>query len=172
MALATTIRGIAKLFVVPFFYFVSVLPVGIAFVVVLTLTESYIGWRGYAPGFGADDFTTVYFNGDVVGIISLILIGGPAFGLLSLGLVRLDGVRCPSLVDHLRQRAYPYAFVGIPGALFATEYVGSVGAGEPMYEMPKAVAVWVIAGFAIAVNALTPFWRYRRFAWAVLGSGA
>jgi hypothetical protein len=162
LAPATTIRGMARLFVFPFFYFVSVVPVGIAVVLVLTMTETNIGWRGYTPGIGADDFTTVYFNGDVVGIVSLLLIGGPAFGLVSLGLVWLDGVRSPSLVDHLRQCAYLYAFVGILGVLFAAEYVGNVIAGDPMYEMPKAAVLWVIAGFAISVNALTLFRTHRR----------
>ena len=172
MTLAAMIRDVARYFVFPFFYFLSIGPVCIAVILVLTQIETTIGWRGYAPGIVADDFTTVYFNGDVVGIVSLVLIGGPAFGLLSLGLVRLEGLRSPSLVDHLRQCALLYAFVGILGALFAAEFVGNFVAGHPMYEMPRAAVAWVIAGFAIPANALALFWRRRRFARVTLAGSA
>jgi hypothetical protein len=163
LAPVATIRNLAKLFVFPFF-FLSLVPVGISAVLVLALIEINVGWRGYAPGIGADNLAALYFNGDVVGIVSLVLIGGPVFWLLSLGLVRLDGLRSPSLVDHLRQCAYLYASVGMLVALFAAEYDENLVAGNPMHEAPNAAVLWVIAGFALLVNALTLSRRHRRIA--------
>ena len=171
MITAGVLRQAANLFVFPFVCFASMVPVIAGLNVVLTIVEYSVGWRGYAPGVGLDDFTTLYFNGDVVGIASLTLIGGATFGLLGWGLGRLEGIAQPALGDHLRRCSFLYVFVALVGALFAAEYVGNLVAGHPMYDMPKGVIVWVVAGYAILVDAVVLVWQRRHLGRADSGSG-
>jgi uncharacterized membrane protein YdjX (TVP38/TMEM64 family) len=138
------------LFVFPFLYFASVVPVGVVAVLTFVVNVRF-NW-----------YITLYFNGDISGIVALLVIGSPVFGVFSWVLVRLEGVPRPTPADHLRRCAFLYAFVGILGAMFATEYIGNLIADNPMYEMPKAVVIWVVAGYAILVDALVLLRERRR----------
>jgi hypothetical protein len=135
-------RQVIRHFVFPFLYFASV-----ALVV--------------ASGVAATGFV-----GDGIGlyagiglILALLIVAGLVLGTFSLLIARLDGTSFPMLSDHLRHCAFLYAFVVIVGALFAAEYIGNVAAGRPMYELPKAVIVWLAAGYAIVANGLVLLWK-------------
>lgn len=146
----------------PFLYLASTIPVIISLIVVLTFVEYNIGFRGYEPGLGLDGFTTLYFDGDLIGMVALVLIGGPVFGLCSWGVTKLERTRQPSITDHLRHCVFLYAFVVIVGASFVMELVGNFVSGDPMHEGPKAVIFLVAAGYAILIDALILIRQGRR----------
>ena len=154
------IRQTTRLFIFPFLYFASVVPVVVGVVAALSFMAYNVGFNRY---------NTLYFNGDIAGVAALLVIGSPAFRAFSWVFIRLEGVPQPTPADHLRRCAFLYAFVGILGAMFTAEYVGNVLADNPMYEMPKAVIIWIVAGFAIFVDALVLFWKRRRSNYVNLG---
>ncbi len=142
-------RQAMKQFVFSFVYFVSMVPVIVGVWQVLMFVEYNIGFRGYEPGVGLDDFTTLYFNGDVVAVAAIFIIGGTAFGSLSWSLVR---------------------FVVILGMMFSAEYLTNLVEGNPMYEVPLVVGILLVAAFAICVDALVFGWQ-QRFESTSLGDG-
>lgn len=154
------IRQAATLFIFPFLYFASVVPVVAVLLVVFTLEEQSIGFNQY---------NSVYFNGDITAVASLLVIGSLVFGGCSRALVWLEGMTRPTLADHLRHCAFIYAFVGILGALIAVELIGNLIAGIPMY-MPKVVVVWVVAAYAILVDGLILVRERQPFGRASLGA--
>jgi hypothetical protein len=161
--MAGEIRQMMKLFVFAFLYFASVMPVVISLIVVFTLEEHFVGYNRY---------NTLYFNGDISTVASLLVIGSLVFGGCSWALVRLEGMTRPTHSDHLRHCAFIHAFVGILGALFAVELVGNFISGNPVYQMSKAAVVWVVAVYAIFVDVLVFIGERRRFERASLGGGA
>jgi hypothetical protein len=161
--MAGEIRQLMKLFVFPFLYFASVIPVVIGLIVVFTFEEHYVGYNRY---------NTLYLNGDISTVASLLVIGSLVFGGCSWALVRLEGMTRPTLSDHLRRCAYIYAFVGILGALFAVDLVGNLISGNPVYQVSKAAVVWAVAVYAIFVDILVFIRERRRFERASLGDNA
>jgi len=150
--MAGEIRQLMKLFVFPFLYFASVMSVVIGLIVVFTLEEHYVGYNRY---------NTLYSDGDISTVSSLLVIGSLVFGGYSWALARLEGTARPTHSDHLRRCAFIYAFVGILGVLFAVELVGNLISGNPVYQLSKAAVVWVVAAYAAFVD-VVDFVRERR----------
>jgi hypothetical protein len=104
-ALRNTVRGVA-----PFLYAAGFVMVMMGDVATVSFVERAIGF--YERDGGSPNFTTFRYNGDVIGAVATLLVGGAVFGLLALALVRLERLHEPAIRDHLRHCAALYAILG------------------------------------------------------------
>jgi hypothetical protein len=163
---AVEIRQATRLLVFPFLYFASVVPVAVGVIAVTVFLEEQIGLYMY-PLEGS-----VRYYGYIALVASFLVVASTTFGMVNWGLYRLEGVSQLTLVDHLRRCSFLYVFVAILGAMFATELVENLVASSPMYEVPGIVLIWVIAGYAICVDALMFRWQRRRLGWSSFEVGS
>ena len=95
------------------------------------------------------------------GLLALLLIGAPVFGLLSFGLARIERLRFPILLDHIRHCVVLYAGLVVLAPALATGYV-----------MPRwglgwglGVALFLTGAYAASVDAVVLYAMRRRSAW-------
>ncbi|MGI8909345.1 MAG: hypothetical protein ACR2JR_02170 [Rubrobacteraceae bacterium] len=164
MSATGRIQQAVRLFVLPFLYFASVLPVFIGVVATTVIMEEQIGLYRYNAESGIGSY------GNIALLTSLLVVVCPVFGLTSWMIHRLESVPHLTLTDHLRRCAFHYVFTTILGTMFAVEFVGNLLASDPIYVVSRIMVAWVIAGCAIVMDALVSVQQRRRFARATEGS--
>ena len=139
---STGVRYSAR-FVAPILNAAGFVPVMIGVMVVL----SFVEYR-----FGFDSLTTLRYNGVVVAAAVLTL-GGFVFGLLDQALVRLEGLRAPTVHDHLCHCAALFVFVGVLAILLVASYGHLAAHGVSLgYGLP--VVGFLSALYAVSIDAL------------------
>ena len=101
-------RWVLQSLIFPFLYFATMLPVVVGIAVAFSSIE-YGGflYKYVEPLYRYDEAIAMI---DVTGLATIFVIGGLIFGLCAWLLARLEGLRQPKLVDHLRHCAYLYIF--------------------------------------------------------------
>ncbi len=94
------------------------------------------------------------------GLLALLLIGTPVFGLLSLGIARVERLRVPTLRDHLRHCVVLYAGLVVLGPVLATGY------GLPRWSLGwgLGVGLFLAGAYAASVDAVVLYAMRRRTA--------
>ena len=146
----------------PLLYAASFVPAVVAVWQIMTFVEYNIGF-GYDRGFGLDDFTTLYFNGDVAGVFAIILVGSIVFGALTQALMWVERLQRPSFLDHLRHCALLYTLLVLLGIALVWAYGGNYGANASGVTGGYAVVAlsFMIVGYAIVINAALIALRHR-----------
>ncbi len=146
-------------YISPLLYAAGFVPAIVAVWQIMMFVEYNIGF-GYDRGLGLDDFTTLYFNGDVAGVLAVILVGSVVFGALTKALMWLERLPMPGTLDHFRHCALLYVFLGLLATVliaeFATNY-GDVAGGYAIVALG-----FVIVGYAILINAALIALQCRR----------
>ncbi len=98
------------------------------------------------------------------GLLALLLIGAPVFGLLSIGLARVERLRAPTLRDHLRYCVVLYAGLVVLGPVLATGY------GLPRWSLGwgLGVGLFLAGAYAVSVNAVVVYAIRQRSSWRAL----
>ena len=124
-------------FASPFLYAAGFVLVMIGDVVVVSFVERVFGF--YGQDGGSPNFTTFRYNGDVVGAVATLAIGGVVFGLLALALVRLERLGGPTVGDHLRHCTALYVILGTLVILLLVTYENQAAHGvSPGYGVAVA----------------------------------
>lgn len=145
----------------PLLYAISLVPVMVASLVVITFVERSIGFDDYEAGFGLADLTTWRYNGDVVAAVMILIFGGFVFLVFARVLTRIERLREPTVRDHFRHCLALYAILGILLTWLIVEYENlaahgiSLGYGLVAY-------CFLATGYAIFIDALTLFMKQRR----------
>ncbi len=145
-------------FVSPILYAAGLFPVLVTVWRVLTFVENNIGFGDYVPGIGLDNFTTIYFNGDIVAVATIVLAGLIVFGALSQSLVRLERIQEPTILDHLRHCSLLYSGILFMGLILFISYESQ--AGGLGYAL--GLVVLVIGAYAASIDASILFLNRRR----------
>ena len=101
--------------------------------------------------------------------VPIMLVGGSVFGCLGWVLLRLEGLRQPKIVDHVRHCAILYALLVL--ALVGALWVFSSG----LTPGPGAAVVFVVfvsAACAVSSDAVVLLWQRRRFDHATSGGAS
>ena len=130
----------------PTLYAVATVPVLIA-----SVSASFVG----------GDAVWVFFCQFICGssgLLALLLIGAPVFGLLSFGLARIERLRSPILLDHIRHCVVLYAGLVVLGPALATGY------GLPRWGLGwgLGVGLFLTSAYAASVNAVVVYVMRRR----------
>lgn len=140
----------------PVFYALGCVPVFLGVFLLVALLENSL-WLS--------ELTGLYYVGDLVGIVATFLIGGLVFGLLGIGILRLERLRRPAFLDHLRHCALIYAGLLFSGFILFISYESQAGGLGYAY----GIAVFAIGAYAALVNALILFLSRRRLSYAESG---
>ena len=155
--LATKIRGITKLFVVPLLNAASVVAVTVGIVVTFYAME-YGGplYRFAEPLFRYGDVTPGF---DEVGLILILFIAGLAYGVFGPVLIFFERLRRPRFFDHRRRCACLYALFVFLSASQMPEYVKAHQ--MPGYPVPEfeVQVIWLVTGCTILADACVLVWR-------------
>ena len=144
--------------VAPFLYAAGLVVVMIGVMAALSFAERTVGF--YGRDGGSPNFTTLHLNGDVIGAAATLVIGGVVFGLLALMLVRLEGLRGPTIRDHLRHCTALYAILGTLMILLLATYEDQASYGVSL-GYAVAVGGLLTVCYAIVIDALI-LWRQRQ----------
>jgi hypothetical protein len=143
--------------VAPFLYAAGLVVVVMGVAAALTFAERTVGF--YDRDGGSPNFTTLYYNGDVVGAAATLVIGGVVFGLLALVLIRLERPGEPTVGDHLRHCTVLYVILGSLVLLLLVTYENQAAHGMSLgYGL--AVVAFFVVNYAVIINALV-LWRQR-----------
>lgn len=145
----------------PVLHAAGIVPVMLASLVVVSFVERSIGFGDYAPGFVLADATTLRYNGDVVIVAVIVVLGGLVFSGSSRILVWLEGLRTPSLKDHLRHCFVLYAVLGLLSIYLVASYQNSAANGISLGYFLAATCCFV-TGHAVLINGLTLVMQRRR----------
>lgn len=127
--MAVTMRRAARSLIVPLLYFASVVPVVVGIVLAFYSME-YGGllYRYVEPLYRYDGVTPTV---DEIGLATVLVIGGVAFGLFGWVLTLFERLWRPKPIDHLRRRACFYVSFAILSVVLAWQQrrFGRVGYG-------------------------------------------
>ncbi len=142
----------------PFIYAAGLVLVMVGDIAVVSFVERTVGF--YDRDGGSPNFTTLRYNGDVIGAAATLVIGGVVFGLLALVLVRLERLGEPNIGDHLRHCTALYVILVTLVILLLVTYENQAAHGVSL-GYGVAVAAFFAVGYAIIIDALV-LWRQRR----------
>lgn len=162
--LRNTLRGAA-----PFLYAAGFVLVMIGGIFAVSFVERTIGF--YGQDGGSLNFTTLRYNGDVVGVAATLVIGGVVFGLLALVLVWLERLHAPTIGDHLLHCTALYVILVTLVILLLVTYENQAAHGVSV-GYGVAVAAFFTVGYAVIVDALVPWWRRRNYVQTSSGNSA
>jgi hypothetical protein len=145
-------------FVAPFLYAAGLVIVMMGAMAALSFVERTVGF--YERDGGSPNFTTLHYNGDVVGATATLVIGGVVFGLLALMLVRLERLHRPAIRDHLRHCTALYVILGTLMNLLLATYEDQAAYGVSLGYAVAVGALFTVC-YAIAIDALI-LWRQRQ----------
>lgn len=140
----------------PVLYALGCVPVFLGVFLSVALLENSL-WLG--------ELTGLYYVGDLVAIVALFLIGGLVFGLLGVGALRIERLRRPAFLDHLRHCALIYAGLLFSGFILFISYESQAGGLGYAY----GIATFAIGTYAVFVNALVLFLSWRHLNQAEIG---
>ena len=145
-------------YVSPLLYAAGFVPAIMVVWQIMMFVEYNVGF-GYDRGLGLDDFTTLYFNGDVAGVLAVVLVGSVVFGALTQVLTWVERLPMPGALDHLRYCALLYVFLGFLATVLIAAFPnnGDVAGGYALVALG-----FVIVGYAIFINAVLISLRRRR----------
>ncbi len=141
----------------PFIYAAGLVLVMIGDIILVSFVERIIGF--YDRDGDPLKLITLNYNGDVIGAVATLVIGGLVFGLLASAFVRLEGLRRPTFQDHLRHCAALYVILGTLVALLLVTYENQAAHGASL-GYGVAVVTPFVAGYAIVIDGLV-LWRRR-----------
>lgn len=158
------VRGVA-----PFLYAAGFVVTIIGVMATLSYAERTVGF--YDRDGGSSNFTTLHYNGDVIGAATTLIVGGVVFGLLAVALLRLERLRRPTVRDHLRRCTALYVIGGTLMILLFATYEEQAAYGV---SLGYAVAVGGLftVGYAIAIDALVLWWQRQKCVRAGFGDSA
>ncbi len=133
----------------PIFYALGCVPVFLGVVLSVALFENSL-WLG--------ELTGLYYVGDLVAVVAMFLIGGLVFGLLGVGALRLERLRRPAFLDHLRHCALLYVGLLFSGFVLFISYESQAGGLGYAY----GIAVFASGVYAALVDALILSLSQRR----------
>jgi hypothetical protein len=134
--------------VTPLLYVAGFVPVFLGVFLSVALLENNL-WLS--------ELTGLYYVGDLVAVVAMLLIGGLVFGPLSAVILRLDNLRRPTFLDHLRHCALIYASLFL--LLFVLVVSYELQAGGLGYGL--GIVVFVIGAYAAFIDASILFLNRR-----------
>ena len=154
-ALRTTVRGVA-----PFLCALGLFPVLVGTMSVVAFAERRLGFWNDSLGIQLADLTTLRYNGDLLVVMTIFLLGGVVFGVLASVLLRLERLHGPTIGDHLRQCTALYVILATLVVLLLATYENQAAHGVSLGYGVAVVALFAI-GYAILIDALL-LWRQRQ----------
>ena len=127
--------------VTPVLYAIGCVPVFVGVLIALVLFESNI-WLA--------ELTGLYYVGDLVAALAMLLFGGLAFGFLGQVILRLERLREPTVLDHLRHCALLYLGLLLSGFVLLASHESQAGGLGYAY----GLAIFIIGAYAASIDAL------------------
>ena len=158
---AVTLRNAVRV-VAPFLYALGLFSVLVGTISVVTFAERRLGFWNDKPGIQLADLTALSYNGDLLVVTTILLLGGTVFGALALALPRVERLAAPTVLDHLRHCALLYALLCGLVFLLTVSYANQAAHGISL-GYGAAVVVFLTAGYATLIDALVWVWSRRRF---------
>lgn len=125
--------------VLPILYATSILPVLLlSWFVVVPLTETVLGCPAC----------------DIGGLLGILILGGPTFGLLSLSLTRFEQLRNPGVLDHMRHSLLLYLSLS---TLVAAQLIVNEELVTPGLAYAFGLVLFLITSYAVLVDLLIVF---------------
>ncbi len=166
---AMTLRN-AVMAVAPFLYALGLFPVLVGTMSVVTFAERRLGFWNDSPGIQLADLTTLRYNGDLLVVMTIFLLGGVVFGVLASVLLRLEQLHGPASGDHLRHCTALYVILATLMVLLLATYEKAAHGMSLGYGV--AVVAFFTIGYAILIDALVLWWQRRKYVQASSGDSA
>jgi hypothetical protein len=164
MTLRNAVRAMA-----PFLYALGLFPVLVGTMSVVTFAERRLGFWNDSPGIQLADLTTLRYNGDLLVVMTIFLLGGIVFGVLASVILRLERLHGPAIGDHLRHCTALYVILATLVVLLLATYENQAAHGVSLGYGVAVVALFAI-GYAILIDALALWQQRQRYVRASLGN--